>query len=478
MKLTDEQQKINDYIKDNEGLLLVSSVAGSGKTTMLTQISKTVKPKTGLYLAYTNAVARQAQKKFPKEVHCCTTHALAHTPIVKGLHLKVANFFSYRQVTDLKHYEDRLAVVNHLRSFCLSAYVDFDTYAKDKLLPKKITDSVMKILVDMQEGTIDCTHDFYLKLYHMSLADGSISYDDFDLIMLDEAGDLNEVTLEIFKLLPAKRKVLVGDPSQNIFAFNHTINCFALDFPNSKSLTMSKSFRTSAEIAKKIQAFCRLHLIKDMKFEGVEITDPAIQTKAYIARTNAALISKMIDLNEMNIPYGLTRKAKQIFEAPLSLCSLKYKGFISDPSLRFLQDDVNTYFEDAKTNADYSSPLMYIKATYPRDIVIQQTIKTILRHGQGAIINCYDSARQHEKVNQIYMLGTAHSTKGLEFDQVEVGEDLNTAVDQVVEATTFIGDEIPAYSIEDQTELNLYYVACSRAKKKLINAVHLPRNTK
>lgn len=480
MKLTKEQLDIINYTKNNEGLVLVSSIAGSGKTTLLTQISKAVKPKTALYLAYTKAVAVEAQKKFPKEVHCCTTHSLAYTPIVRALHLKIGTF-GYRQVTGLKRYEEKLAVVEYFHSFCLSAYTDFEKFAKKESLPKKIADKITEVLSDMQTGKLDCTHDFYLKLYHISLADKSITYEPFDLVMLDEAGDLNQVTLEIFKLLPAKHKVMVGDPSQNIFTFNHTINCFALDYKKCNRFTMSKSFRTSEEIAKRIQAFCRLHLSENMKFEGVKITNTDIKTKAYIARTNAALIGKMIKLNQMRIPYGLTRKAKQIFAIPLALCGLKYKGFISEPSLRFLQNDVNHYYEDTRLNLDFKTPLMYIKDIYPDDVVIQQTIKVLLRYGQKAIIDCYESARQHEKINQNYMLGTAHSTKGLEFDQVEISDDLNNILDNIM-LNTMYGKEnnysisdMPNYTETEQTELNLYYVACSRAKKVLINARHLPK---
>ena len=40
MHLTTEQQTIHDYVLSHDGLTMVSAVAGSGKTSLLTSISK------------------------------------------------------------------------------------------------------------------------------------------------------------------------------------------------------------------------------------------------------------------------------------------------------------------------------------------------------------------------------------------------------------------------------------------------------
>ncbi len=465
MTETKEQAEISNYVQANEGLVLVNSIAGSGKTTLLVEITKKLKPSSGLYLAYTKAVATSAQRKFPIGITCCTTHALAYRSVVKSHGLKLGNF-NYRSIKQCTNYEDKQAVVNCLKEFCLSAYTNFEKYAKHKELSNNLTAAVRENLENMSIGVQECTHDFYLKLFHILYEKGDIKIRKEDIIMLDEAGDLNEVTLALFKLLPAKRKVMVGDPFQNIFTFNHTINCFEDFEGKSKIFEMTKSFRTCEKIAEKIQKFCRTHLDRNMNFQGVEIKDKTINTEAYIARTNVTLISKMLELNSRGIEYGLTRKAKLIFEAPLSLCNLKLNGFISDPSLRFVQEDVNTYFNSEQLQTLYKSPLYYIKEVHTKDIVIQQTIKTLLRHGQKAIIQCYKEAKNHEKTNQSYMLGTAHSTKGLEFDEVEIANDLNTTITGILKENGKIG-------VDSETELKLYYVACSRAKKSLIGALHL-----
>ena len=479
MNLTPEQSLIHDHVvaplSDTNKLTLVSAVAGSGKTTLLVAIAATLSRQernfSGLYLAYNKSVATEAQRKFPASVNCCTTHSLAYAPTVVGLKLKFG-VFNYKSITEPISYDHKVYLLACIREFCLSSYLDFETFSKDNDIPDDIVQLATKYMSKMHDKKIECSHEFYLKLFHIMLASGDITYAPFDLIMLDEAGDLNEVTLEIFKLLPAVKKIMVGDPYQNIYSFNHTINCFEVMKSHGTSLPMTQSFRVNIDIAKRIERFCRHYLDPSMSFQGVEATNKTIKTRAYIARTNAALIGKMIELNQLGVQYGLTRTPAQIFEQPLSLCNLKYQGFIPDPHFRTFQEDINDYFESNELRSMYRTPLMYLKDEYPNDVALQQTIKLITRYGTKNIINCYEDARKHAKTSQSYTLGTAHSTKGLEFDEVTIAEDLNTALENIVQD---LSSEITAEYLPEavRTELNLYYVACSRAKKSLINADYL-----
>lgn len=468
MTYTTEQQRVIDHVSANEGLTLVSSVAGSGKTTLLVAIAESLKPTNGLYLAYNKAIATEAQRKFPAEVNCCTTHSLAYGPTVKALKLKLGTF-TYRNITEPVIYDIKQAVVDYIREFCLSSFTDVHEFGADCSIPKDVVELMSKYLNLMQSGQIECTHDFYLKLFHIMLSQKLTTYQPFDFIALDEAGDLNEVTLAIFNLLPAKRKVMVGDPFQNIYRFNHTINCFEVMQPYGTTLPMTTSFRVIPAIAKRIQTFCRKYLDASFTFEGRAESDDIITTRAFIARTNAVLISRMIELNRKGIPYNLTRTPAQIFSGPLALCALKYKGFISDPAFKFLQHDVDHYFETPSLQTLYKTPLNYCKSMHPDDELLQQTAKLIGRYGRTDIINCYEHARKHLKTNQPLTLGTAHSTKGLEFDEVVIGDDLNNVITNVLDHCPDPSD----FDIFARTEFNLYYVACSRAKKRLINATHL-----
>ena len=265
---------------------------------------------------------------------------------------------------------------------------------------------------------------------------------------------------------------MVGDPHQNIYTFNHTINCFSVMEGEGAMLPMSQSFRVDTAIAQKIETFTQSYLDPTMQFKGVPLLDKSIKTKAFISRTNASLVGKMIELNDLGIQYGLTRTAKQLFTLPLTLCGLKKGGFIANPEYKHLQADVEYYFKHSDIRQSYKSPLAYIRALYNDDQALQTIVGLIARHSPAKIIECYHEARKHEKKNQNYMLGTSHSTKGLEFDQVELADDLNTAISPILQAM-HNGLEPEKMPSNYRTELNLYYVACSRAKKSLINATHL-----
>ena len=471
MNHTTEQTIILNHVQNNTGLTLIDSVAGSGKTTMLVAIAKAIKHSNGLMLCYNKSIAMEASRKFPKTTSCSTTHSLAYQAIVKKYKLKLGSF-SYRDITERIKYEEKLDIIDTIKQFCLSKHLTFDEFTAEYSVSRKLVPYIKQYLDKMHQGKIECTHDFYLKLFHIYLASGDVQYAPFDFIMLDEAGDTNEVTLEIFKLLPSERKIAVGDPFQNIYTFNHTINCFDVLRNEGTLFRMSQSFRVSDYLAPRIEKFCRTYLDPDMTFKGVPITDTTIKTRGYLTRTNGALISHMIDLIQQKTPFGLVRKPQEIFRLPLMLCSLKYQGFITEPAYKHLQVDIDDWYESSDLKDRYKSPLSYISSLYNEDMQLTQAIRLIQRHGKSTILQTYEQARHHLKTNQPYVLATAHSCKGLEFDEVTLAPDMNDSIAEIL-LSLKMGREFSSLTVPEQESLNLYYVACTRAAKVLNNATHL-----
>ncbi|PNX51221.1 MAG: hypothetical protein BV456_03940 [Thermoplasmata archaeon M8B2D] len=471
MQHTEEQQKILSHVKNTTGLTLIDSVAGSGKTTMLVAIAKTIPHANGLYLAYNRSIATEAGRKFPKTTSCMTTHKLAYAATVKPYKLKLGSF-TYRDIEEKISYEYKVDILNTMKQFCLSKYTDLSMFAKEEGIPDLYKTIIQKYLSKMQSADIECTHEFYLKLFHILLANNEIEYNNFDFIMLDEAGDLNEVTLEIFRLLPSNRKIAVGDPLQNIYTFNHTINCFEVLRDEGTMLKMSQSFRVADYIAERIEKFCIRYLDPDMEFKGIKVVDSTINSNGYLTRTNGALIAKMIELNIQNTPYALVRKATEIFRIPLMLCNIKYQGFISDQAYKHLQVDIDDWYENDHIRSNYTSPLMYIANVHKEDQQLVQAIRLIQRYGKPSIMNAYSEAKKHENTKQKYILATAHSCKGLEFDEVTISTDLNDSISEIL-ASIQAGKKHSELSPSEQESLNLYYVACSRSAKVLNNAIHI-----
>lgn len=416
MSLTTEQQTIIDHVTTTKGLTKVSAVAGSGKTFLLTKLAEALKPENGLYIAYTRAVANEAVPKFPSSVSCMTTHSLALRALRDlGYKLQIEGNLTYRLLPNKIPYEIRCDIIKAIDHFCLSEYLDFPKFAEanTELLPGaiKIGD---QLLGAMSEGKAPCSHGFYLKLYHIALADKDIEYEPFDYLALDEAGDINLVTLEIFKLLPATRKVMVGDPHQNIFVFNRTVNCFELMKDEGTSFALTKSFRVSDKIASKIQGFCTTYLHEDMKFVGVPVDDTEIESEAYIARTNASLIAKMLYLNSINVPYSLTRSPDDMFRVLKMLCLSKPGSYISVPGYTHLQQDIEDWSKSPQLKKTYKSHLAYLKMIYNDDKTLSTSLSMIFNYGTKTVLDCYNQAKKYKssKTTHHLTLGTAHSTKG------------------------------------------------------------------
>ncbi|AGM47044.1 putative UvrD-type helicase [Alteromonas phage vB_AmaP_AD45-P3] len=472
MNFTTEQQAVIDYVKqdDKEPLVLIDSVAGSGKTTVLKGIADAVGGKNSLYLAYNKAIATESKGKFPKNVNCRTTHSLAYGATVRPMGLSVG-FFGPRDVKEKMPYKQKHLLAEDIRRFCLSSHLSYDEFAEE--IGAENADLANKYLNLMSTGAIDCTHDFYLKMFHMLLASDDIECPTYDIVMLDEAGDLNEVTLEIFMLLPAKLKVAVGDPHQNIYTFNHTINCFEKLEGMGKTFKLPKSFRVPKSIAAPVEQFCKTYLNPDMMFEGIEDNpDAAIKTRGYISRTNSALVNKIIELNAEQTPYGLVRKAQEIFKLPLMVAGLKYQGKIYDPAYTHVQKDVDDWTENVD-NIKRTQPTLYgyLRSIYEDDIALINAINIVAQHGKNAIFEAYAEAKNHESKKQDLLLLTAHSSKGLEFDQVILAPDMNASIDAA--KAQVLEDPETVLSAQDRESLNLYYVACTRALVRLTNANHL-----
>lgn len=445
--------------------MFVNAVAGSGKTHLLTHMVNSIPHQKGIYLAYNKSIATEAAGKFPSTISCLTVNALAYRNVVYALGLKVGHF-SFRDMNEKLSYDVKISYIEYLRDFCLSKYTSLDDWGKHQELEQYQIAILKKYMELMYTGAIACTHDFYLKIFHIYLAEGRINFPEQDFLLLDEAGDVNEVILEIFKSIPAKIKVAVGDNKQNIYAFNKTINAFSVMEGKGSFFSLTQSFRVSEEIASRIEGFCRKYLDEKMSFTGVPVKDNTINTRAFISRTNSGLISAIMDLNEQGIDYNLVRDPAEVFKLPLILCFLKRGGTITDPTYAHLQTDVDEWYSDPSLTSKYKTPASYIQSLYPDDINLGSSVRLLMSVGRKRLLETYDLAKSKNNKSAKVFLGTAHSVKGLEFDEVVIMDDLNRTLTKVLDQCT------PSDEMFLQ-EMNLYYVAASRAKKSLQGAIHL-----
>jgi len=88
MPLTEEQQAV---VRSPSEALKVVAFAGAGKTSTLRAYAKARPERRMLYLAFNNAIAREAAGKFTPNVTCLTTHSLAFRAVGQAYRHKLAN---------------------------------------------------------------------------------------------------------------------------------------------------------------------------------------------------------------------------------------------------------------------------------------------------------------------------------------------------------------------------------------------------
>ena len=510
MTLTNEQQNILKTISSPSCTLLkINAVSGAGKTSTLIEIANTLNSRNGLYMAYNKAIAKEASEKFGSLIDCRTIHSMAYGFTVKHFNLKLVGNLKPKIITEKIDYIRKSFLLEILTKYFLSRHVVIQNYI-DEFYADKVTENEAQLLksyfIKMKEGKCECSHDFYLKLFHIFLHHKIIKSPEYDLLMLDEAGDVNGASLEIFRLLDAKKKIMVGDNQQNIYSFNQTINGFEALANEGISMNLSQSFRVSSCISPYIEDFCHAYLDPSMVFKGVDYkSQPSGETATfgYIARTNGGVVAKMIELEDQRLRYNLTRPVKTLFALPLLLMRLNKnpESEIFATEYKFLEEDMRDYIGSHRLQTEYKSPISYIEQQHGDDAGIMSAINLLRRFEPGKIINTYNKALEHEKHHETHQITvtSAHSSKGLEYDSVYILDDLNAALDKVkknqnekvnnqiqidkerlgskweydpIKYEFFIKEKpnMDLLSHSEVEEFRLYYVAVTRARFQIENA--------
>ncbi|QIZ52232.1 hypothetical protein DWG24_16490 [Dickeya zeae] len=225
---TDEQEAVIHWKGRH---LVVNAFAGTGKTSTLVRYALANPDTKMLYLAYNRAVRDEAERKFPFNVDCKTSHQLAWMQF--GKHFKNRLTGNLR-ITDIarklntRHWALARTVLSALNHFLCSAsaapgYDHLpDEDERDGLDAEKILGAVQFLWNEMSrmDSTFPVTHDTYLKLFQLSSPDLSKRW---DTILFDEAQDANPVTSALV-LGQNCNVVLVGDRHQQIYRFRGADN--------------------------------------------------------------------------------------------------------------------------------------------------------------------------------------------------------------------------------------------------------------
>jgi hypothetical protein len=431
MQLTNEQCVAVEAFTRGERLRLIA-YAGAGKTSTLRAMAFARPKVRGLYMAFNKAIAAESQSKFAgSAIDCRTAHSLAYrwaaghgyaSQKLTG-RLDVRSVEHVATVPELgrsPRWGKRMALAT-LRKWMQSA--DDDITATH--LPLNVKEETSEFIIDQacfiwsamvaNQDSAPLSHDGYLKLWASTRP--ILPY---DLIMVDEAQDLNPVVIGLLSG-QSVQLISVGDPHQQIYAWRGAVD--ALRILPGLEMRLTQSFRFGGEVADLANGLlvamgehAPLRGNGRAGFVGPLDSEP----DAILCRTNAGVFAAAEHHPGCAIAGGVGELTALIADVERLRADREPQG-IELAAFRNWAEVL-----EACGNDELGSLAPFVRMVERRGVGELRKILERTSDSGGPVI------------------GTAHKTKGLEWSAVEVHPDF--------------GAEEP--SIEER---RLFYVACTRA---------------
>ena len=462
---SDEQRAI---IESPARLIVTKAFAGAGKTTTAVGFAKRRPGMRILYMPFGKSVQLEAVKRFPPNTTCQTINSAAYAATSHLRSKLVGNLSPLLMRNELGLSTNRQAgiVLNILNQFMVSADPDIKVAHAGVVAEKwrasdsEIADAIAVARLAWRRmkdpsDKMPVSHDTLLKAW--SLTNPKL---DFDAIIFDEYQDTNPVTAHIVKQQTHALRLYIGDPHQSIYKFRGAINGMQeiAEHPDAKVFHLSQTWRFGPKIAEVANT-----ILSELKGEKVKIQgmgkDHAWQPNACVtrlSRTNAQLFREAVLTRGKGVHWVGKNGIKDYNIDQLLQAYAMFKGRfneVTDPLLRNFRSwaEAQAYADDSK---DGEVGILVKLIEEFRDDV-PELVKDLK----------LNEVKDESKASVI--LTTAHKAKGLDWDYVQLCDDINF-LSSVEEKLA----EDPNAAIEDQ-DINLLYVAVTRAKK----AVHLNKDT-
>lgn len=490
MNFTKEQGAI---VEAEAPIVVVRAFAGTGKTTALLGFAKRRWQTRMLYIVLNKSVQIEAQQKFKGTgVKPITSHGLAfkHTGVqyknklVNNLKpyevekaLGLSNTLS-REMGYRSNYNDDMVIASVVLDTLIRYLYSTDKEIQtkhilnikrlDKILGDLDENKVKQVVLlqakrlwekmtNVQDNSVGMIHDGYLKLFQLS--DPVLS--GYEYILIDEAQDMNPVTMAIIFKQTAK-KVFVGDSHQAIYGWRGARN--ALGFATRQggvNLYLTGSFRFGPNIA------TIANMILATKGETVRVQGLGGEDRVgyiyegdqrtVISRSNAGVfLHTARAINNEKTWWHIGGSEGYRFDQILDIYYLWKRLFnsIRDPFIRTFSNflELKSYAEEVED-----------AEVRPRCRIVEEygdRIPGIIDKINGKVSAAFDL----ESADVV--LGTAHKSKGLEFTNIQLDDDYIELCE--IKDMSKLDEQAKIEAIRlISEELNILYVAATRAQKTL-----------
>uniref|UniRef100_H3CN59 DNA 3'-5' helicase n=1 Tax=Tetraodon nigroviridis TaxID=99883 RepID=H3CN59_TETNG len=497
MHLTHEEQQILSHNIQQDHVVKIVAFAGTGKTSTLLRFAEQRPDLSFLYVAFNKSMAKEAERRFPRNVLCKTVHSLAFNDIGKKYCARkklTSNLNPFALSSVLPEGRGGLSkskvIAMTLSTFMASKDESISlghvpSYRMDKNGVRKLIDvnekqlfasdaqriwkNMKNLNVRGKEGYY-MTHDGYLKLWQLQSPKPRLS-DKYDVILIDEAQDCTPAVIDVL-LSQHCGKILVGDPHQQIYTFRGAVNALNT-VEHTHIYYLTQSFRFGAEIA--YVGATILHVGKNVRKilvgESVQTAVGVSQGKtAILSRSNLTVFSEAASLTTANPScrihfVGLKGinlnkimdiwRLKQLKTEKKTPEGQRNNG-ISDRMIRLF----------ARKNDDpFSALKRYIKKTDDKELDAKVCIVEKYGCRIPELVKCLERCSVCDYRTADFILGTVHKAKGLEFDNVVITDDF---IKDPASHPSLHTCREPFMSRIPPDEWNLLYVAVTRARTTLI----------
>lgn len=427
VKLDDvNREYINNHSFGTGDILVIKAGAGSGKTTTQLRLAKTHKTKKILYLAFNKSLVTEIEEKLRLPAWGCrnlepkTFDSLLNKIYckVKGRPPLLTDFKASTIGTLVPWLQGKSFKVKH---FYCKAFTNFCSDVKHRTIEEfcmKVLGKKHVILEDLWKRVLDgklTTFDSIRKQCFLGRWFKDVIDKDYDMVFVDEVQDFDMAMLRMLLDDSTIPKLFVGDPRQSIYQWRGAINAF--DYMPASALTVEfySTFRISepalSEICSKFKdcwMISKAGLGSEKPIETVFGSVCPGDKYVYLFRSWKQLLTTARQTQGTWIA-GFDQKIVQMRRLHEKLQFVK--GDLADDDA---EDDLPAFLRSI-SKEELEMLIEDIEAhTVPKD-------------------SC------------LYKFYTVHSYKGLEDDIIRVADDVLLA-----------------------EEPNLYYVAITRAKKKII----------
>lgn len=498
-----QEAVINVWRNEPKTNLLISACPGSGKTTLLLKLIEEVEGKY-LFLAFNKSIKEEISERLTNmniyTSNAKTLHSFGRSVLVDrynfGLYFDDKRYLTLLinsckkrfLKTSFNNYKPTVKALNGKQAYQIAYYAkamfDFgrmymciDDIKKIELIllengyfepdvDAHLYEDVYKSLIkwykselEKDEITIDYTDMIFIPAY-LGLVPSMYGY---DYLLVDEAQDLSVMQHTFVDLIIPKVKkwVAVGDEYQSIYGFaGSATNAFGLfkQKANVKQMPLSLTYRCPPEVVNLMDK------VRPNHTEAFKQSDPSTKAVLFltedqydsipngamiVCRNSGPLISLYFEL--LSRDRKVTIKGKDIQSSLQRFCK-KYKNDTIDTALSKMEREYEKLYNN-REQSDKDFIKWYIfDENY-------SNFRLVNFHMRGSRNTIEDFVYQIQSIfktkSQAIELMTIHKSKGLEADFVGFLDE------------NLIPSKFATQTDQIEQELNLRFVALSRAKKTL-----------